>query len=59
MGRGGFLVESKDRGFDSRSSRHVETLGKSFARSCLWRFGVKLRRSALAVSVAPLSGGGL
>jgi len=28
------------RGFDSRSSRHVGTLGKSLTRSCLWRFGV-------------------
>ena len=30
-------------GFESRSSRHVDTLGKFFTRSCLWRFGVKLR----------------
>ena len=40
----------KGRGFDSRSSRHVETLGKSFARSCLWSFGLKLRHSIRAVS---------
>src|SRR6218665_2987965 len=33
----------KDRGFDSRSSRHLGTFGKSFTHSCLWRFGVKLR----------------
>ena len=38
-----------------RSSRHVGTLGKSFTRSCLWRFGVKLRHSIRAVSAAPLS----
>ena len=35
----GALVESmtqpKGRGFDSRSSRHVGTLGKSFTYSCL------------------------
>jgi len=31
----------KGRGFESRSSRHEETLGKSFTCSCLWRFGVK------------------
>ena len=30
---------------ESRSSRHVGTLGKSFARSYLWRFGMKLRHS--------------
>ena len=43
------------RGFESRSSRHVGNLGKSFTRSCLWRFGVKLRHSIFAVSGAPLS----
>src|SRR6218665_144892 len=37
-------------------SRHVVTLGKSFTRSCLWRFGVKLRHSFRAVLGAPLSG---
>jgi len=36
-------------GFDSCSSRHVGTLGKSFALSCLWLFGVKLRHSAVSV----------
>ena len=45
----------KGRGFESRSSRHVGTLGKSFARSCLWRLGVKLRHSIRAVSGASLS----
>jgi len=31
--------------FDSCSSRHVGTLGKSFTHSCHWRFGVKFRHS--------------
>ena len=43
-------------GFDSRSSRHVGTSGKS--HSCLWRFGVKFRHSIRAVSRAPLSSSG-
>src|SRR6218665_708375 len=33
----------KDHGFDSRSSRHDGTLGKSLTHDGLWRFGVKLR----------------
>jgi len=51
MGRGGSLVESiaVDQRFDSRSIRHVGTLGKSFTHSCLWRFGVKLRHSIRVV----------
>ena len=49
----------KRRGFESRSSRHVEILGKSFTYSCLWRFGMKLRYSIRAVSGAPLSNRGL
>src|SRR6218665_1823858 len=49
----------KGRGFESRSSRHTGTLGKSFTRSCLWRFGVKLRHSIRAESGAPLSSSGL
>jgi len=49
----------KGYGFDSRSSRHVRALGKSFTHSCLWRSGVKFRHSIRAVSGAPLSGGGL
>ena len=49
----------KGHGFDSRSSRHVRTLDKSFTRNCLWRFGVKLRHSIHAVSGAPLSNSGL
>ena len=40
------------RGFESRSSRHVGTLGK-------WRFGVKLRHGIRAVSGALLSSRGL
>ena len=47
----------KGRGFDSRSSRHVEALGKSFTRTSLWRFGVKFRHSIRAVSGAPLTSG--
>src|SRR6218665_1239756 len=52
----------KGRGFESRSSRHVKTLGKSFTRSCLWCFGVILRHSihaVLALLEAPLSSSGL
>jgi len=45
----------KGRVFESRSSRYVGTLGKSFTRSCLWRFGLKLRHSIRVVSGAPLS----
>jgi len=49
----------KDRGFESRSSHHVVTLGKSFTHSCLWLFSMKLRHSIRAVSGAPLSTSGL
>ena len=49
----------KGPGFESRSSRRVETLGKSFTHNCLWRFGVKLRHSIRAVSGVPLSSGTL
>ena len=45
--------------FDSRSTRHVWTLCKSFTHSCLWRFDVKFKRSIRAVSGAPLSSSGL
>ncbi len=63
-GVGGALVEStpfvrKGHEFNSRSSRHVRTLGKSFTHSCLWRFGVKLQHSISAVSAALLSSCGL
>src|SRR6218665_1201834 len=60
-GRGGGSLPFRPngRGFKSRSSRHVGTLGKSFTHSCLWRFGVKLRSSIHAVSVVPLSSSGL
>src|SRR6218665_927675 len=47
------------RGFKSRSTHHIETLGKSLTRSCLWRFGVKLQHSIRAVSGVLLSSGGL
>ena len=49
----------KGHGFDSCSSRHVGTLGKSFTHSCLWRFGVKFQHSIRAVSGAPLISSGL
>ena len=49
----------KGHGFNSRSSRHVGTLGKSFTHSSLRRFGVKLRYSIRAVLRAPLSSSGL
>src|SRR6218665_602427 len=45
--RGGSLVDSVPfiRRFESRSSRHVGTLTKSFARSGLRCFSMKLRHS--------------
>jgi len=43
------------RGFESRSSRHVGTFGKSLTRNCLWRFGVKLWHSIRTLSGALLS----
>ena len=49
------VFRPKGQGFDSRSSRHVGTLGKSFIHGCLWRFGVKLRHSIRAVPGAPLT----
>src|SRR6218665_732336 len=51
----------KSRGFESRSTSRLVygTLGKSFTRSCLWRFGVKLRHSIRSVSAVPLSSSGL
>jgi len=51
----GALVDSKGCRFESRSSRHIGTLGKSFSHSCLWRFNVKLRHSIRAVLGALLS----
>ena len=48
----------KGRRFESRSSRHVGTLDKSFTRNCLWRFDVKLRHSSHAVSGTPLISSG-
>ena len=49
----------KGHGFDSRSSSHIGTLGKSFTQNCLWRFGVKFRHSICAESGAPLSSSGI
>ena len=49
----------KGHGFDSRSSRHVATLGKFFTHNCLWRLGMKFRHSIRAVSGTPLSCSGL
>src|SRR6218665_148850 len=54
-----WLIDQKGGGFESRSSRHVLTFGKSFTRNCLWRFGVKLRHSIRAVSGALQSSSGL
>ena len=41
--------------FESQSSHHIGTLGKSFTLSCLWCFGMKFRHSIRAVLGAPLS----
>ena len=46
-------------GIDSRSSRHVGTLGKFLTHSCIWPFGVKFQHSIRAASGAPLSSRGL
>src|SRR6218665_1919107 len=48
-------LRPEGRSFQSRSSRHVGTFDKFLTRSCLWRFGVKLRHSIRAVSGALLS----
>jgi len=57
---GGFCAfRPKGLRLESRSSRHIGTLDKSFIRICPWRFGVKLRHSIRAVSGAPLSSNGL
>ena len=59
---GEFVVDAfrpNGHGFDSRSSRHVGTFGKSFTHSCLWHFDVKFRHSIHAVSGVPLSSSGL
>ena len=61
VGRGGALVESI--AFNQRvvgsNPAPAATLGKSFTRSCLWRFGMKLRHSIRAVSGTLLSRSGL
>ena len=63
VGRGGALVVNafrpKGHGIDSRSNRHVRTLGKFFTHRCLWSFDVKFWHSIRAVSGAPLSSRGL
>src|SRR6218665_727151 len=48
-------IRLKGHGIESRSTWNKGTLGKSFTRSCLRRFGVKLRDRIRAVSAAPLS----
>jgi len=55
----GGTFRRKGHGFDSRCSRHVDTLGKSFTLSCLWCFGIKFWHSIRAVLGAPLSSSGL
>jgi len=55
VGRGGRVEAFRPESFESCSSCHVGTLGKSLTRSCLWRFGVKLQHSIRAVSGALLS----
>jgi len=58
VGRGGSMVDLSP--FVQRVvGHHVGILGKSFTRSCLWRFGVKPQHSICAVSGAPLSSSGL
>ena len=56
MGHGGSLVDSLPfvpMVMDSNPA--LAAFGKSFTRSCLCRFGVKLQHSIHAVSGAPLS----
>ena len=48
----------KGRRFESRPSGHVGTLGKSFTRSCLWRFGMKPLHSNHAVLGALMNSSG-
>src|SRR6218665_450764 len=59
VGRSGSLLDSAPFVLRVAGSnppiRHVGTLDKSFTRSCLWSFGVKLRHSIRAESRAPLS----
>ena len=42
-------MRPEGRGFESHSSRHIGTSGKSFTRSCLWRFRMELWHSIRAV----------
>ena len=50
--RGGSLVDSTPfhRKVAGSNPALAITLGKSFTRSCLWRFGVKLRHGIRTVS---------
>jgi len=41
----------KGRRVESLSSHHIGTLGKSFTRRCLWRFGVKFRHSTFKLPI--------
>ena len=64
VGRGGPIrrfvtFRPKGHGFESRSSRHIWTFGKSFTCRWLWCFDVKLQHSIRAVSGVPLSSRGL
>ena len=66
MGHGGPMVDSapfvrRVAGSNSilAATKAVGTLGKSFTRSCLWRFGVKFQHSSHAVSGVLLSSNGL
>ena len=49
----------KDHGLDSRSSRHIGTLGKSLTHNCLWHIGMKFQHSIRAVLEVPLTRNGL
>ena len=49
-------LRAQGRRFESHSGRNAGTLGKSFTRNCLKRFGVKLKHSLnMMWSGAPLS----
>src|SRR6218665_3430577 len=53
VARGGTLIDQTP--LESRSICHIGTLGKSFTRSCLWCFRMKLRHSIRAVLRSLLS----
>ena len=58
---GGSLVDSSPfiRRVMGSNPTLAGTLGKSFIRSCLWHFDVKLQHNIRAVLGAPLSSSGL